>query len=92
MTELEKMIADAKECNKKLNVETTFKDYSKHPPAKPTPIKRKGVHQGSNWRNSKLTDKEVSDIRYFLSKGWCLSSTAKIVGVAISTVRRYKQS
>ena len=27
-----------------------------------------------------LTDKEVSDIRYFLDKGWCVTSTAKIVG------------
>ena len=89
MTQLEKMLADAKECNKKLNVETTFKDFNKHPPAKPVPTKRTGIYQGDNWRNSKLTDKEVSDIRYFLDKGWCVTSTAKIVGVAKSTVRRY---
>ena len=88
MTALEKMMADAKECNKKLNVEPSFKDFSMQP-AKKVPTKRTGMHQGDNWRNSKLTDKEVSDIRYFLDKGWCVTSTAKIVGVAKSTVRRY---
>ena len=50
MTALEKMIADAKECNKKLNVEPTFKDFSMEP-AKKVPTKRTGVHQGDNWRN-----------------------------------------
>lgn len=92
MTPLEKMLADAKECNKKLNVETTFKDYNKHPPAKPAPTKRMGLGttQGKNWRNHKLTDQEVSDIKYYLSKGWCVTSTATIVGVSVSTVRRFK--
>ena len=92
MTNLEKMIADAKEWNKKLRVETTFKYYSKHPPSKPVPTKRMGmgVTQGKNWRNHKLTDQEVSDIKYYLSKGWCVTSTATIVGVSVSTVRRFK--
>lgn len=92
MTNLEKMMADAKECNKKLRVESTFKDYKKHPPNKPVPTKRmeKGVTQGKSWRNHKLTDQEVSDIKYYLSKGWCVTSTATIVGVSTSTVRRFK--
>ena len=92
MTNLEKMIADAKECNRKLRVESTFKDYKKHPPSKPVPTKRMGmgVTQGKNWRNHKLTEQEVSDIKYYLSKGWCVTSTATIVGVSTSTVRRFK--
>lgn len=53
--------------------------------SKPQPITK-----GNGWRNSKLTQKEKSDIQYFLSIGWCASSTAKITGVSLSSVQKYK--
>jgi len=53
--------------------------------SKPPPITK-----GDGWRNSKLTKKEISDIQYFLSRGWCASSTAKITGVSVSSVQKYK--
>lgn len=56
----------------------------------PAPSKPPPITKGDGWRNSKLTKKEISDIGYFLARGWCASSTAKIVGVSVSSVQKYK--
>jgi len=55
--------------------------------SKPQPITK-----GNGWRNSKITKKEIEDIKYFLSRGWCASSTAKITGVSVSSVQKYKST
>ena len=95
MTPLEQMIEDAKLCNHRLyqvegkvNVHKRRGKLSSGSKPKQTP---RSVTLGDGWRNSPLTEREVDDIKYFLGKGWCLGSTAKIVGVSISTVRKYMQ-
>tara|TARA_A100001391_G_C4820436_1_gene211156 strand:- start:51 stop:338 length:288 start_codon:yes stop_codon:yes gene_type:complete len=93
MTPLERMIEDAKICNNrlyklegKMNVHKRRGKLSSGSKPKQTP---RSATFGEGWRNSPLTEQEVEDIKYFLSKGWCLGSTSKIVGVSISTVRKY---
>ncbi len=93
MTPLERMIEDAKLCNHrlykvegKMNVHKRRGKLSSGSKPKQTP---RSATFGEGWRNSSLSDKEVDDIKYFLDKGWCLGSTAKIVGVSVSTVRKY---
>ena len=95
MTPLEQMIEDAKLCNHRLyqvegkvNVHKRRGKLSSGSKPKQTP---RSVTFAEGWRNSPLTEREVADIKYFLGKGWCLGSTAKIVGVSISTVRKYMQ-
>ena len=85
MTPLERMKADAKICNSKLK--TNSKTINT-----PEPTEARGLSrtQGKGWRNSKLTDKEISDIKYFLAKGWDMRSTAIVCGVSYSSVQRIK--
>ena len=90
---LEQMIEDAKLCNHRLyKVEdkvNVHKGRGKLPSSsKPKQIPRSATF-GEGWRNGPLSEQEIEDIKYFLSKGWCLGSTSKIVGVSISTVRKY---
>jgi len=87
MTPLEKMIADAKICNARLKTnKNTIEPKVLSKPVKPTPIIQTS---GKNWRNKSLSQKEIEDIKYFRSKGWCVSSTAMVVGVSTKTVRKY---
>jgi DNA-binding NarL/FixJ family response regulator len=91
-----KMLEDAKKINNRFSKrfalngrkQSHIEPHMKQNPAaasKPPPITK-----GDGWRNSKLTKKEISDIEYFLDRGWCASSTAKITGVSVSTVQKYK--
>jgi len=93
MTTLEQMIQDAKLCNHrlykvegKLNVHKRRGKLSSNSKPKQAP---RSATFGEGWRNNPLSDQEVDDIKYFLSKDWCVGSTAKIVGVSMSTVRKY---
>mgnify|MGYP003130463820 FL=1 len=93
MTPLERMIEDGKLCNErlykvegKMNVHKKRGKLSSGSKPKQTP---RSATFGEGWRNNPLSDQEVEDIKYFLSKDWCIGSTAKIVGVSISTVRKY---
>ena len=87
MTPLEKMKADAKICNARLKTnKNTIEPKVLSKPAKPTPIIKTS---GEGWRNNSLSQKEIEDIKYFRSKGWCVSSTAMVVGVSTKTVRKY---
>lgn len=85
MTPLEKMKADAKICNSKLKTNTKTINT-------PEPTEARGLSrtQGKGWRNNKLTDKEIGDIKYFLEKGWDMRSTAIVCGVSYSSVQRIK--
>ena len=87
MTELEKMIADAKICNSRLKT-------NKKTIEAPEPSTSRGLSrtQGRGWRNDKLTEKEIGDIKYFLGKGWDIRSTAVFCGVSYSTVQKIKAS
>jgi len=85
VTPLERMIADAKVCNSRLKTnKNTIEPKVPNKPPKPAAPKH-----GKGWRNSSLSSKEIEDIQYFRSKGWCVSSTAMVVGVSIKTVRKY---
>mgnify|MGYP001162508603 FL=1 len=93
MTALEQMIQDAKLCNYrlqkvegKMNVHKRRGKLSSGSKPKQTP---RAATFGEGWRNSPLTEREIDDIKYFLSKDWCVGSTAKIVGVSMSTVKKY---
>ena len=93
MTPLERMIEDGKLCNErlykvegKMNVHKKRGKLSSGSKPKQTP---RSATFGEGWRNNPLSDQEVEDIKYFLSKDWCIGSTAKIVGVSMSTVRKY---
>lgn len=87
MTPLEKMKADAEICNSKLK---TNSKTIKAPEAKTS----RGLSrtQGKGWRNDKLSEKEIADIKYFLSKGWDIRSTAVVCGVSYSTVQKIKSN
>ncbi len=87
MTPLEKMKADAKICNARLKTnKNTIEPKVPNKPTKPTPIIKTS---GEGWRNNSLSQKEIEDIHYFRGKGWCVSSTAMVVGVSTKTVRKY---
>lgn len=93
MTPLERMIEDGKLCNQrlykvegKLNVHKIRGKLSSGSKPKQTP---RSATFGEGWRNNPLSNQEIEDIKYFLSKDWCIGSTAKIVGVSMSTVRKY---
>lgn len=85
MTELEKMIADAKICNSRLKT-------NKKTIEAPEPSTSRGLSrtQGRGWRNDKLSKEEIEDIQYFLGKGWDIRSTAVMCGVSYSTVQKIK--
>lgn len=93
MTPLERMIEDGKLCNErlykvegKMNVHKRRGKLSSNSKPKQAP---RSATFGEGWRNNPLSDQEVDDIKYFLSKDWCIGSTAKMVGVSMSTVRKY---
>jgi len=84
---LEEMKADAKVCNSKLKTNSKV-IYTPEPTQSRGPSKTRG----EGWRNDKLTDKEMSDIKYFLRKGWDVRSTAVTCGVSYSAVQKIKSS
>ena len=86
MTELEKMIADAKGCNERLKEINGLSRRKKKEPEKTEP--HKGYGEG--WRNKPLSDDELSDIKYFRNRGWCVTSIAMFLGISKSTVEKYK--
>lgn len=83
---IERMKADAKICNSKLKTNSKV-IYT------PETTDSRGVSKTriGTWRNDKLTNEEKEDIKYFLSKGWDLKSTAVVCGVSYSTVRKIKR-
>lgn len=84
---IERMKADAKICNSKLKTNSKV-IYTPEPTESRGPTKTRG----EGWRNDKITDKEISDIKYFLSKGWDLRSTAVTCGVSYSAVQKIRSS
>jgi hypothetical protein len=87
MTELEKMIADAKICNSRLKTNSKVIHT-------PEPTKSRGAvsrTSGDGWRNEKLTNEEIEDVKYFLGKGWDPRSTAVMCGISYSSVQRIKK-
>jgi len=89
MTPIERMKADAKVCNSKLKTNSKV-IYTPEPTESRGPSKTRGLSKtrGNGWRNDKLTDEEVEDIKYFLSKGWDIRSTAVMCGVSYSAVQK----
>ena len=85
MTPLEKMKADAKVCNSRLK--TNSKKIEAPEAATPRGLTRT---QGKGWRNDKLSEQEIGDIKYFLGRGWDIRSTAVMCGVSYSTVQKIK--
>ena len=83
MTPIERMKADAKICNSKLKTNSKVI----HTP-EPTKSRGPSKTRGEGWRNDKLTDEEIGDIKYFLSKGWDIRSTAVMCGVSYSAVQK----
>lgn len=77
------MKADAKICNSKLKTNSKVI----HTP-EPTKSRGPSITRGDGWRNDKLTNEEIGDIKYFLSKGWDIRSTAVMCGVSYSAVQR----
>lgn len=86
MTELEKMMADAKGCNERLKEINGLSRRKKKEPEKTEP--HKGY--GKGWRNKPLSNDELSDIKYFRNRGWCVTSIAMFLGISKSTVEKYK--
>ena len=86
MTNLEKMMADAKGCNERLKEINGLSRRKKKEPEKTEP--HKGY--GKGWRNKPLSDDELSDIKYFRNRGWCVTSIAMFLGISKSTVEKYK--
>ena len=87
MTPIERMKADAKICNSKLKTNSKVI----HTP-EPTEARGPSKTRGNGWRNNKLSDEEIGDIKYFLSKGWDVRSTAVMCGVSYSAVQKIKAS
>jgi len=87
MTPLERMIADAKVCNSRLK--TNKNAIEPKVPSKPKKDKPKAPTSGDGWRNEPLSAKEIEDIHFLRSKGWCVTSTAMFLGVSNATVRKY---
>ena len=87
MTPLERMKADAKICNSKLKTNKKIIEA-------PEPSTSRGLSrtQGRGWRNDKLSEREIGDIKYFLGRGWDIRSTAVMCGVSYSTVQKIKAS
>ena len=86
MTELEKMMADAKGCNERLKEINGLSRRKKKEPEKKEP--HKGYGEG--WRNKPLSNDELSDIKYSRNRGWCVTSIAMFLGISKSTVEKYK--
>lgn len=87
MTNLEKMMADAKGCNQRL---ADINDNKQRSSRKKTPKPEPHQGYGEGWRNKPLTDEELADIKYFRRRGWCITSIAMFLGISKSTVEKYK--
>ena len=94
---LEEMLADAKQVRKKYREKYGGKPDKKflqpkpEPKPEPKPIATAAPTQGEGWRNRGLSKEEIEDIKYFQSKGWCVTSTAIFLGISDSTVRKYRE-
>lgn len=88
---LQAMLSDAKQINKRYREKWGGKPDSKFIEPKPKPKATAAPTQGEGWRNSSLSNKEIEDIKYFQSKGWCITSTAIFLGLNYSTVRKYRE-
>ena len=86
---LQAMLADAKQVNKRYREKWGGKPDSKF--IEPKPKATAAPTQGEGWRNSSLSKEEIEDIKYFQSKGWCVTSTAIFLGLSDSTVRKYRE-
>lgn len=85
---LDMMQADADRCNERLKETGAIKSAKKKKEKKE---KQAGVTKGEGWRNKPLTEKEISDIKYFTEKNWCVTSIAMSLGLSNSTVRNYQK-
>ena len=91
---LQAMLNDAKQVRKRYRDKWGGKpEYkAKEPKPEPKEIETTAAPtRGSGWRNDPLSQKEIDDILYFQSKGWCVTSTAIFLGVSKSTVKRYRE-
>ena len=91
---LQAMLDDAKQIRKRYRDKWGGKPEPriKEPEPKPKEIKTTAAPtRGSGWRNDRLSQKEIDDILYFQSKGWCITSTAIFLGLSNSTVRKYRE-
>ena len=89
---LQAMLDDAKQVRKRYRNKWGGKAEPKIKESKPEPQKTKepaAPTKSGGWR--KISDKEIDDILYFQSKGWCVTSTAIFLGVSKSTVKRYRE-
>lgn len=87
MTNIEKMMADAKGCNERLK---EINGLSRRKPKAESTSKKPHQGYGKGWRNKPLTDGELADIKYFRKRGWCVTSIAMFLGISKSTVEKYK--
>jgi len=91
---LQAMLDDAKQIRKRYRDKWGGKPEakSKEPEPKPKEIETTAAPtRGSGWRNDQLSQKEIDDILYFQSKGWCATSTALFLGLSHVTVRKYRE-
>lgn len=86
---LQAMLADAKQVNKRYREKWGGKPDSKF--IEPKPKATAAPTQGEGWRNSSLSKEEIEDIKYFQSKGWCITSTAIFLGLNYNTVKKYRE-
>ena len=88
---LQAMLADAKQVNKRYREKWGGKPDSKFIEPKPKRKATAAPTQGEGWRNSSLSKEEIEDIKYFQSKGWCITSTAIFLGLNYNTVKKYRE-
>lgn len=88
---LQAMLADARQVNKRYREKWGGKPDKKYTEPEPKPVATAAPTQGEGWRNSSLSKEEIEDIKYFQSKGWCVTSTAIFLGLSDSTVRKYRE-
>ena len=86
---IQAMLADAKQVNKRYREKWGGKPDNKF--IEPKPKAPAAPTQGEGWRNSSLSKKEIEDIKYFQSKGWCITSTAIFLGLNYNTVKKYRE-
>ena len=88
---IQAMLADAKQVNKRYREKWGGKADSKFIEPKPERKATAAPTQGEGWRNSSLSKEEIEDIKYFQSKGWCITSTAIFLGLNYNTVKKYRE-
>lgn len=100
---LEAMLADSKKVNKRYKdkwggkIDKKFLEPTPQPEPqpkpeatlKPEPEATVVPPKGKDWR--KLNQKQIEDILYFQSKGWCVTSTAIFLGLSESAVKTYRE-